>query len=351
MTSPRLRAAAPNAVSGPAALESTKSLLAAAGVAVVIGAVLLALSGVAPHRGLGSLLSGGFGSRRAIEATVIGAVPLVLMALGLSVAYTCRFWTIGSEGQFILGALAAAAVANEFATGPAVTTIAAELLAGAAVGASVGLVPGILRAKYEISEVVTSLLLNFIALFLLGYLVRQPLRAETSFQPRTASIPDKAVLPELFGTRIHIGVFLVIALMILTSYLLGVTPLGTRLRMLGLNPTTTEAMGVRTGRLTVFVAAYAGAAAGLAGAVHLAGPVRFVNVLFSPGSGFTAIVVALLGRLHFGGVAVAGVLISAMTVGGFRMQADHEISASLVTVLYSALILAVLAAQRRRSAG
>lgn len=348
MTSASSTVSKSNSTSARKLFDSAKPTLLAVATAGLIAAALLLLSGVAPHTGFESLFSGGLGSQRAIEATVLGAVPLILMALGLSVAYTSRFWTIGAEGQFVLGALASAAVVLKLPTGPAVTSIALMLIAGALVGALVGFVPGVLRANYGINEVVTSLLLNFIAAFLLGYLVRKPLRSETSFQPRTASIPDKAVLPQLFGTRIDISIFLVVGLMVLTSYLLGATPLGVRLRMIGLNPTAANAMGVRTASLTIFLGLFSGATAGLAGAVQVAGQARFVNALISPGLGFTAIIVALLGRLHYGGVLIAGLAISALSVGGTRLQTDHEVSASLVTVVQAVLVLAMLAAGRKQ---
>ena len=288
--------------------------------AFVLGGILLALAGADPFQAYADMLSGTFGSRFNVSLVLVETAPLLLIGLGLAVAFRARVWNIGAEGQLLMGALAGGAFALYVPIGTRAVMIPAACVAGALAGGAWGWVVGFLRARWSVNEVISSLLLNYVALRILEYTIRKPLRDPVGFQPVSETLPDPARLPDIPGLRTHIGLLIGLGLIPVVAYLMRRTPFGFHTRMMGLNRDATEAAGVRTGRLITAVMVVSGAFAGLAGILQVMGPESRLTGNISPGFGFTAIIVALVARTRPIGVLLGAVLIGALTLGGDVIQ-------------------------------
>ncbi len=316
--------------------------MAAAAAALVLGALLFSTIGVDPIAAYGTMLSGAFGTTFAISQVLTRAVPLLIIAIGLIVVFRANIWNIGAEGQLLIGALAGGFVAIEFPFESAWLALPSAMVAAAFAGGVWGGIVGWLRAKWEVHEVITSLLLNFVAVLIFSYLVRGPLRDPMGFLPESKDVPDFAHLPTIPGLNVNIGLLIGLLLAAVFAYLLKSTPYGLKIRMIGSSTSVARAVGIDPGRMTVQLMVISGALAGLAGVIQVLG-VQFVLLDgLSPGFGFTAIMVALLGRLNPAGVLVAALALSAISVGGNAMQVAHGIPASAVATISALLVMFLL---------
>lgn len=324
---------------------------AAVAAAFVLGGVLLALAGANPFQAYVDMLSGTFGSRFNFSLVLVETAPLLLIGLGLAVAFRARVWNIGAEGQLLMGALAGGAFALYVPIGTRAVMIPAACVAGALAGGAWGWVVGFLRARWSVNEVISSLLLNYVALRILEYTIRKPLRDPVGFQPVSETLPDPARLPDIPGLRTHIGLLIGLGLIPVVAYVMRRTPFGFHTRMMGLNRDATEAAGVRTGRLITAVMVVSGAFAGMAGILQVMGPESRLTGNISPGFGFTAIIVALVARMRPVGVLLASVLIGALTLGGDVIQRTQQVPRVLTIVIQALFVLLILVADKlgRRS--
>lgn len=320
--------------------------VAAVVAAFVSGGILLAIAGANPFQAYVDMATGTFGSRFDFSLVLVEVAPLLLIGLGLSIAFRARVWNIGAEGQLLMGALAGGAFAIYLPIDVKIIAISLACLVGAAAGAAWGWVVGFLRARWGVNEVISSLLLNYVAIFSLNYAVRKPLRDPVGFQPVSETLPDASRLPDVPGFRVHIGLLIGLALIPVVSYVIRRTPFGFRTLMLGMNREATEAAGVKTGRLVVWVMMISGAFAGLAGIIQVMGPETRLTNNISPGFGFTAIIVALIGRLRPLGVLVAALLIGALTLGGDVIQRTQEVPRILTLVIQALFVLFLLVADK-----
>lgn len=324
---------------------------AAVAAAFVLGGILLALAGANPFQAYADMLSGTFGSRFNLSLVLVETAPLLLIGLGLAVAFRARVWNIGAEGQLLMGALAGGAFAIYAPIGTRAVMIPAACVVGSLAGGAWGWVVGFLRARWSVNEVISSLLLNYVALRILEYTIRKPLRDPVGFQPVSETLPDPARLPDIPGLRTHIGLLIGLALIPVVAYVMRRTPFGFHTRMMGLNRDATEAAGVRTGRLITAVMVVSGAFAGLAGILQVMGPESRLTGNISPGFGFTAIIVALVARTRPVGVLMAAVLIGALTLGGDVIQRTQQVPRVLTIVIQALFVLLILVADKvaRRS--
>jgi len=275
------------------------------------------------------------------------AVPLVIMGLGLALAFRGRVYNIGAEGQLFMGALASGVVAIFLPLDFAPLLIAVSAVAGVAAGAAWGGIVGVLRARWGVNEVITSLLLNFVAILGFTYLVRRPLRAEgASIDLQGRSVQPEAVLPTLPSLNVHIGVFAALALVPLVWYLMARTPFGMRVRMMGFNAEAARTAGVNSRRMIVGLMLISGGMAGLAGAIQTLGLAEGLDLAISPGYGFTAIVVALLGRLHAVGVLLAALFIAMLQGGGQAMSVTEGLPYAIVLAIPGVFVVFLLIADR-----
>jgi general nucleoside transport system permease protein len=324
--------------------------LAWAVTAVLLGIAVLALglwaAGYDAVAGLGALWSGAFGSWYSFtSATLVRAVPLIIIGLGIAVAFKGGAFNIGAEGQFYAGAIAATWVGLHAAEASGFLAVAALLLAAALAGACWVVVPVWLKLRFGVIEVISTLLLNFVAESLVSLMVQGPLQEPTHIYPQSAAIAEAARLPLLPGTRLHAGLLLALAGAGLLWFLFSRTVWGFRLRAVGAGPRAAEISGqIDSQRIGGFALLLSGAIAGLAGGVEVSGVSYALFQNLSPGYGFTAIAVALLGGLHPAGVVLAGVLFGALEAGAGAMQRDAAIPAVAVYVVEAVVIVVALLA-------
>ncbi|HEX2217436.1 MAG TPA: ABC transporter permease [Gemmatimonadales bacterium] len=323
----------------------------AAGLGVL--ALGLELAGYDAGPALGALWSGAFGSWYALtSATLVRAVPLILIGLGLALAFRGGAFNIGGEGQFYAGAITATWLGLQVGALPAAIATTVVLSGAVLAGALWVAVPVLLRARFGVLEVISTLLLNFVAEALTSLMVQGPLQESQGIYPQSDAIAASARLPLVPGTRLHAGLLLALAGALLLHHVFTRTLWGFQLRAAGLGPRAAEMAGRIDSRRTVAVALTAsGAIAGLTGGVEVAGVSYALFQNLSPGYGFTAIAVALLGRLHPLGVVLAGLLFGALEAGAGAMQRDAGVPAVAVYVVEAVVILVVLLAESARRHG
>ena len=289
-----------------------------------------------------ALFRGAFGTPTAISETLVASTPLILAGLSVALAFRAGLFNIGAEGQIILGMLFASYVGFTFNL-PAVIHLPLTLVAGFAGGAVWGAVPGFLKAKTGAHEVITTIMLNYIAVNLLTFLLKS-----TTFQrpgrsdPLSKEVLDSARLPSFGDYRANWGIVLAILMAFVVWYLLFRTTIGFRFRAVGANPHAAAYAGMSVAGTYVLAMAFAGGLAGLAGTANLIG----IAYSMSPGFlnyGFDAIALALLGRTHPFGVVLAAVLFGALRAGALTMQGSAQVGVDIIVVIQALIIMFVAA--------
>ena len=332
-----------------AATMSRVMLLLALAIAML--AVLLIATGHEVIPALAAMVRGAFGSYYAItSATIVRMIPLALAGLAVSVAFRAGILNIGAEGQLLVGAAAATAISGTVVGVPWFIGIPVMLVAGATAGGAWAAIAGGLRLRFGVLEVISTIMLNFVAQYLTGWLVRGPLQEPTRVNPQSATLAPGLQMPVLLdGTRLHAGVVVVVIAAVAVWWWLRSTSSGFRLRAVGANPAAAASAGGIDVPRTMFGAfLLSGLLAGLAGAVEYTGITYALYENFSPGYGYTAIAVALLARLHPLGVLATALLFGALEAGANAMQRDAGVPSVVVSVVEALLILLVLAADRWR---
>jgi simple sugar transport system permease protein len=281
-----------------------------------------------------------------LQEIAVKATPLVMIAIGLSLCYLANVWNIGAEGQFLIGAVAGSwlAVKTQGAdAGPWV--MPAMLVLGALGGALYALIPAICKVRFGASEILTSLMLVYVADLLLDYLVRGPWRDPHGYNfPTTAEFDPVATVPILIeGSRLHLGAPIALVVVAVAAIMLGRTIKGFEIRVVGSAPKAARFAGFSADQLTILTFAISGALAGLAGIIEVAGPVGHLQPNISPGYGFTAIIVAFLGRLNPIGILIAGLFLALTFIGGEQAQIAMKIPLDLTKVFQGILLFYVLA--------
>jgi general nucleoside transport system permease protein len=289
-----------------------------------------------------ALFDGSLGSENGRVDTLVQATPLLLAALGIGLGFKAGLFNIGAQGQFLIGAVASVATAVALAGSGPVVVIPLALLAGCAAGAAWALIAGVLKASSGAHEVVTTIMLNFIALATMSWLISGPLRLPKSPQPVTATVTDGA-LPILLGRNGHAGIILAFVAVPIVWFLLYRTTLGFEIRAVGANPDAARYAGMRPRLLIVLTMGVAGLLAGLAGAGNVLGINHQMNATFSTTVGFDAITVALLGRSHPIGILLAALLFGAMRAGAALMQIKAGVPVELVDVVQAIILLFLVA--------
>ena len=280
------------------------------------------------------------------SATVVRAIPLMIIGLGLALAFRTGAFNIGAEGQFYAGAIAATWVGLHVAGWPPVLAVGLVLTAAMLAGAAWIVVPVWLKLRFDVLEVISTLLLSFVAESLVSLVVQGPLQEAQHVYPQSDPIAGVARLPLLPGTRLHAGVVVAIVGGAALWLLFTRTLWGFQLKAVGTGPRAAELSGrIDARRLTAFALLGSGALAGLAGGVEVSGVSYALFQNLSPGYGFTAIAVALLARLHPLGVLATGLLFGALEAGAGAMQRDAGVPAVAVYVVEAVAIIVVLLAE------
>jgi ABC-type uncharacterized transport system permease subunit len=328
--------------------------------ALLIGAVMLLFLRVNPAEAYKALWEGAFGSSNAFAETLVKATPLLLVGIGICISFRGDVINIGGEGQMIIGAILATWAGLTFTGLPGWLVIILAMLAGFLGGAVWGGIPGFLKAYFNVNEILSTVMMNAIAVQLMNFLLRGPMidpaQAELASKiPQTARLLEIFRLPRLVPTRLHLGALIAVGLAILVYILLWRTTLGYRIRAVGQNPHASRYAGIKVPRYIVLALLFSGAFAGLAGAIQVYG-VNYRMITdgsasgFTGSAGFNGIVAALFGQLHPIWAIPASILFGALLVGANSMQRVVQVPSAFVTALNGLVVVFVVSSEilRRR---
>ncbi|HSG44626.1 MAG TPA: ABC transporter permease [Anaerolineales bacterium] len=328
--------------------------------ALAVGAVMLIILRVSPVEAYGALWEGAFGSTNAMAETLVKATPLLLVGLGICIAFRANVINIGGEGQMIIGGIFATQIGLTFTDWPGWLVIVIAMVVGFFGGAIWGGIPGLLKAYFNVNEILSTVMMNAIAVQFMNFMLRGPMidpeqLEKASKIPQTARLLDIFRLPRLVPTRLHLGFLIAVVLAILVYFLLWRTTLGYRIRAVGQNPHASQYGGIRVRRHIVTALLLSGAFAGLAGAIQVYG-VNYRMITdgsasgFTGAAGFNGIVAALFGQLHPIGTIPAAVFFGALLVGANKMQRVVQIPSALIIALNGLVVIFVVSSEiwRRR---
>ena len=310
---------------------------------LVVVAALIFAAGANPLHAYEDMLRASLG-RYYGRGEVIGkAIPLILIAVGISVGLRAGLTNLGGDGQFFIGALVSVSVGLRLSSQHPVLAVTLALVAAMFFGGLWAALAGVLRAHLDTNEVITTIMLNYVALLLLQYMVAGPMKPPGSFLPQSATLPQAVRLPSLLmGTSAHYGIFIALASLVFLYLLFSRSVVGYRIRAVGQGVDAARYSGIGTRRYIVFAMFMSGAFAGVAGAVEVFGIHHRVLDGISLNYGFTGVVVALLGGVRPLGILGAALLLSVLRVGANAMQVTQGIPVSVVFILESLIILFAL---------
>ncbi len=329
----------------PSALMGYLAPVIALFITVLAGLVLFALLGVPVLDAFHAFFIAPISTLYGLGELGVKAAPLIMIGVALSIGFRAQVWNIGAEGQLILGAIAGSAVALALYEVDAWYVLPAMMFASILGGMSWAAVPALLRTRFNVNEILTSLMLTYVAVLLLSFLVAGPMRDPDGFNfPESRLFHDAATLPRLWGgTRLHAGALVALGLVVVGWVFLTRTLLGFALRVNGTAPRAAGYAGFNQGRLVWLALMIGGATAGLAGLFEVAGPIGQLLPSISPGYGFTAIIVAFLGRLHPVGVLFAGLVMALSYLGGESAQITLNLPLAITGVFQGMLLFFLLA--------
>lgn len=312
---------------------------------LVAGAVIFAASGIDPLRGLFVYFLEPLTLTFTLQELLVKAIPIVIIAVGLALCYLSNTWNIGAEGQLTLGAITGSLVPILLPDFQNILTLPLMLLLGILGGALYAAIPALLKTRFGTNEILTSLMLVYVATYLLDWLARGPLRDPQGFGfPGSRAFTDFQLMPILIpGSRVHLGLVLALVIVAGAWFILRRTITGFAITTLGQAPRAGAFAGFSRNRMIATVFLISGGLAGLAGIAEVAGPVGKLEVVISPGYGFTAIIVAFLGRLNPVGIVIAGLVLALSYIGGERAQIILGMSSQTARVFQGMLLFFVLA--------
>jgi len=343
------------------------TLLPASGmvIALIIGALMLMLLKVNPISAYSALFGGAFGSISGLTQTIVKATPLLLVGLGICIAFRASVINIGGEGQIIVGALAGTWFPLAFRTLPGWMLIPLTILAGFLAGAAWGFVPGILKARLKVNEILSTVMMNAIALQLMNLMIRSVLMDPAgvtagTYLAQSERLPEQVWLTRLIPqTLLHTGSIIAVVLAVAVYIFLWRTTIGYRIRAVGLNPDASRFAGINVPFYQALSLTLAGGFAGTAGAIEVIGVQHRLLEGITSGYGFSGIVAALFGGLHPLGTIPAAILFGGLLVGGDKMQRAVQVPSSLIDAILGLVVLFVvgsalwsrrIAAQQQRAA-
>lgn len=314
--------------------------------ALAVGALLIVMADLNAVDAYAALWKGAFGSVRSTAETLVRFCPLALGALSVLVGFRAGFFTIGVEGQLYMGALATTMVALFLPDLPPVVLIPLAMLAGVVAGTLWALLAGVLKVRFGVNEVISTIMLNYIAVLFVDFMVRGPIREPGSNLQNTALITDAAWLPVMLErSRLHIGVLLPILVAVAVSVFLWRTSAGYRLRVVGANANAARHAGINVNRTILIAVATSGAIAGLAGAVEIQGVFHRLQAGIASSHGYTAIAITLVGKTLPSATVLASVLFAALSVGATMMQMKAAVPLPVTNLLQGLVILFVVGSE------
>jgi general nucleoside transport system permease protein len=316
--------------------------------ALLVGAVMLILMGASPIKAYESLWDGAFGAKNAVSDTVIKATPLLLVGLGICIAFRASVINIGGEGQIIVGALMGTWFPLTFRAWPGWLLIPTTLAVGFLAGAAWGFIPGVLKARLKVNEILSTVMMNAIAIQLMNLLIRGALMDPAgitagTYLAQSERLPAQAWLPRLVPqTLLHAGAIIAVFLAVVVYIFLWRTTIGYRIRAVGLNPDASRFSGIHVPFYQALSLTLAGGFAGIAGAIEVIGVQHRLLEGITSGYGFSGIVAALFGGLHPLGAIPASILFGGLLVGGDKMQRATQVPSSLIDTILGLVVLFVV---------
>lgn len=320
------------------------SPLLAIALTLVTTALIFAILGKDPGQALYTFFIKPLTTSDSASELLVKASPLILIATGLSLGFRANVWNIGAEGQYTLGALAGGGLGLWFNGSNSALLLPAMIVTGVLGGMAWAAIPAFLRTRFNANEILTSLMLTYVAQLILIYLVTGPWRDPQGYGfPQSEMFNDVATIPILVsGTRLHLGVLISLLVVGLAWLLLGKSLVGFQLRVMGQAPRAARYAGFSNNALIWFSLLLGGGLAGMAGLIEVSGPVGQLTSQISPGYGFTAIIVAFLGRLHPVGVLFAGLLLALSYLGGESAQIDLGLPGAVTGIFQGILLFYLL---------
>ena len=317
--------------------------LVSVALALIVSSFLILASGADPGAVWVKMFQGAFGSWFGLTETLLKTIPLLLCGLGVSIAYKIAVWNIGAEGQLLAGAIAATGVTIYFPNLPAEVALPLMLVAGLAAGGVWGLLTALPKVFFQVNELITSLMLNYVAFLGLQFLVFGPWRDPKGLNfPGSPVFPHAETIPPLWGhSQLHWGLILALVLVGVYAVAVNMTRWGYEIRLIGANPEAALHAGIRIRRHILGVLFISGALAGLAGMMEVSGVTHRLMDSVSPGYGYTAIIVAWIARLNPLGLILSAFLFAGLIVGGFNVQ-TLGIPPSIASMIQGAILFFVI---------
>lgn len=316
--------------------------LAAICAALIFCALLLLADGKDPLQVYSTMFMDALMTSYGLSEIVVKMIPLSTCALGVAVAFRMQLWNIGAEGQFYLGAIGAGYVALHYTELPALVMIPMMIIAAMLCGAIWGGVAGFLKNKWNVNEIISTLMLNYIAILSMSYLVYGPWKDPQGMNfPITARFVDAAVLPSFGSSRVHYGIFFVFIIVVALYFLFKNSKWGYKIKVIGLNPIAANYAGINIPQNVFSIMCISGALSGLAGMLEVSGVVGKLQQGLSPGYGYTAIIIAWLSGLNPLAIIVVSFLFSTIQVGAFMVQ-TMGISEAIATMIQGAILFFVI---------
>ena len=315
---------------------------------ILIGAVAILFKGVNPIKVYQALLIGAYSSKYTFSETLVAATPLILISAGLIVVFKMNFWNIGAYGQYIMGAIFSSYFAIFWSPHiPKVIMLTVMVIAGMIGGALWAIIPALLKAYWEVNEVISTLLLNYIALFVLKFLMYGTWRDPLSHGfPLSKPFPDNAQLPRIiYHTRVNLGLIFGIIAVFVVWYLLKKTKFGYEIRVIGENPNAARYAGMNVAKNIIIAMIISGALAGLAGMVQVSGIIHLLQIKINPDYGYTAIIVAWLAYLDPIVAAFFAVFLGGLASGAYQIQITMQVPFGIVGVIESAILFVLIGSE------
>lgn len=326
-------------------LSSLVMPVVAIAIALLVGAMLMLAIGISPRNAYAQLWAGTFATQYQIGVTLVKATPLMLTALGLGFAFRSGVFNIGAEGQIFIGALCGTFVGIQDLGLPAWIHLPLTLLAGFIGGGGWGAIAGFLKARYRVNEVITTILMNYIAILVVSYFTHGPLKADRTSAaslPHTLEVQLTSRLPMIWdGTRLHAGILVAVLAVGVMAFLTYRTAFGFKARTVGFSPKAARYAGMSVVPIVTLAMLISGGLAGMAGTVEVLGVQRRLRDQFLSGTGYTAIAIALFGRNDPLGIALAALLFGALEAGASNMEALAGVPSTLIEIIQAVIIFLV----------
>lgn len=304
--------------------------------ALVVGGIVIACLGKNPIQGYALLFSGSLGTTQKFASSLVSACPLIFTALAAAFAYRCGVFNLGGEGQFIMGAVSA--IVFLLVTGiEGIAGTVLAILVGTVVGALWAALPGIMKITRGLNEMITSIMLNYVATLFMGFIYTNAFR--DGGNPQTPSVADSVMLAKIPGFRIHTGVILAIVLGLVVAYVISKTSFGFKIRAVGLNPLASKVNGFNVKFLVVAAFIISGAIAGMGGAVELLGKQYRLMSGFGSGFGFDGVAIALIAQLNPLASLLVAIFFGALTTGASSMQVGIMVPTAIVEIIRALIII------------